>query len=290
MNNYIKRILQEKIKLIHYKENSDVILDYSEQSLKFNYSILKDNNAFIVYDLLHNTYISKESKELKELITNLSNKFRKYVVLESSKILKEVTNILNISENSYFVGGTVRDILIDRIPKDYDFCTDIPYEELSLLFKKQGFKTIESGKNFLVLNVQKDNQTFEIANFRKDSNNINGRNNTSVQIGTIYEDAERRDFYINSLYINTKTFEIEDPTSYGIEDLLSNKLRFVGNPKDRLKDDYLRAIRFYKFMSRGFEPHPSHLKIVREMFSECISNTSHERIRTELESIIKGCK
>lgn len=287
MNNYIKRKLLEDLKVKHYTSNPEIPLDLSRDNLYRTLKLVKDENKLIIQDLIHGTCYSKIASDIKNKFENYSNNFRNFYAFRTNDTLKEVRRILNESDNSYFVGGTVRDILSGKVPKDYDFCTDIPYDDLSKLFKENGFRTDECGKNFLVLIVSKNGYQFEIANFRSDENIIEGRHNTSVRIGNIYEDSARRDFYINAIYVNTKTLNVIDPTGYSIEDLDNNILRFIGNHKDRIKEDYLRVIRFYKFINRGYIPYPKHLKVVREMFSESIKNTSPERIRNELESIIQ---
>ena len=80
-----------------------------------------------------------------------------------------------------------------------------------------------------------------------------GRRPDSVQVGTIEEDAMRRDFTINSLYLNPWTGEIHDPTGRGLEDLKNRIIRFNGKASDRIKEDYLRIFRAYRFASQlGF--------------------------------------
>jgi tRNA nucleotidyltransferase/poly(A) polymerase len=190
------------------------------------------------------------------------------------------------SKESYLVGGCVRDSLLGIKPKDFDFVTDIPYDKLDDIFTEAGWAVSRTGENFLVLNIAKDGVQFEIANFRCDDIDSDGRRPNSVKIGNIYEDSLRRDFYINSLYMRLSDGEIVDPTGKGLEDIKTKTIRFVGRAEDRIKNDYLRVFRFYRFIKKGFTPAKKDLKKVREMFAEAYNNTTPERVREEIEKMV----
>jgi poly(A) polymerase len=190
----------------------------------------------------------------------------------------------SLSDNNYLVGGSVRDILIGKVPKDWDIVTDTPMDVLIKEFKKSGMGVKQTGVAHFVLNVYHGGMEFEISNFRKDVV-CNGRQ-AEVEIGTIGDDANRRDFTVNALYVHLKTQEVLDPTGQGIHDIDSNILRFVGKPKDRIREDFLRVFRFYRFLSKGFTPEKKSLKAVREMFSEAYDRTTPERVRMELEKMV----
>lgn len=203
-----------------------------------------------------------------------------FLLLQIFIILKSISN------KSYLVGGCVRDVLLGLTPKDFDIVTTAPYGAVVEAFNNSDWSVSCNGENFLVCCVSKFGKQFEIANFRKDSSFGDGRRPDSVEVGTIEEDAARRDFTINALYLDPWTDEVLDPTGFGYEDCMSKVLRFVGRPQQRLKEDYLRAFRFYRFINKGFKPIPSHLRCVREMFNECVEKTNPERIRSELEKIV----
>jgi len=195
--------------------------------------------------------------------------------------------LVSASENSYLVGGAVRDLLIGKVPNDYDFCTDADYDKLAVAFRMAGWKVVEAGKQFLVMVVSKNDEQYEIANFRKDGTYTDGRRPESVDVGTIDEDAQRRDFTVNALYYKLNTGEFVDPTDRGMEDIESRTLRFVGKAKERLEEDALRTARFYRFITKGFTPARKDLKVVRTMFKECYEKITPERFRNELEKICK---
>ncbi len=245
------------------------------------------------------------------LVSTLANALRHNVFMFSemmqlgvrdvTDVTKEVMDILALeSDNACIVGGCVRDILTGKTPKDFDFATDTNYDRLEELFEKNGFKVQEEGKEFLVMIVSKGDEQFEIANFRKDGTYVDGRRPESVEIGTIYDDANRRDFTINALYYNLVRKSVMDPTGNGLDDIEAKVVRFVGKAKDRLAEDTIRAYRFYRFVDRGFNPDPKSLRAVREAIltenkkitklvkesgsTEAI--VSLERMRLEIEKMI----
>lgn len=191
------------------------------------------------------------------------------------------------SEENYLVGGCVRDGFLGLEPKDYDIVTDVPYDDVESILSKNGWKTKSCGEQFLVLHVSKDDEQYEIANFRKENIYLDGRRPTKVEIGTIEEDAFRRDFTVNALYENPRTGKILDPTGQGLSDIKSRTLRFIGKPKDRIKEDFLRVFRYYRFLAtKGLNSDPKSLKACREYFNEACKSTTPERIRNEIERMV----
>lgn len=153
-------------------------------------------------------------------------------------------------------------------------------------FEKAGFQVKECGEAFLVLNISKDGEQFEIANYRKEGIYLDDRRPSKVEIGTIEDDAQRRDFTINALYENPLTREIKDPTGQGLYDLMNREIRFIGNPKERIQEDYLRVFRFYRFITKGFTPEKNSLKACRNYFNEAYTSTTPERVRLEIEKMV----
>jgi len=199
--------------------------------------------------------------------------------------LKYIFYLLSIhSKENYLVGGCVRDSFLGVESKDHDIVTDVPYGIVRDCLGGHGWNVKECGEQFLVLHVSKEGEQYEIANFRKDGVYLDGRRPTEVQIGTIEDDAVRRDFTINALYENPRTGQILDPTGKGLCDIRSRTLRFIGNPKDRIKEDYLRVFRFYRFLkTKGLNADPKSLKACREHFNEAYLKTTPERARMEIE-------
>jgi len=207
--------------------------------------------------------------------------------LEEQKELLAIFVVLkNLSTQNYLVGGCVRDLLLQKAPKDFDIVTDIDIDLLEEKFRESGFKVEGSGKIFFVLNVGINGKNFEVANFRKDGKYIDGRRPENVEKSDIYEDAKRRDFTVNALYLEPFSFEVIDPNGNGLSDFEERRLRFIGNPKERIEEDYLRLFRFYRFVSKGFEPEKRSLKEVRKLFGKYYSLITPERVRDEIEKTV----
>jgi len=306
---YYKKELHQAIKDLYFKHFQH--LDLKDTFIKGCFTIHIVNiikNDWVNYDeptIYHKKMINMlqdfDGIELKTYVVRsdlLKQKLKKLIrsdEIVSDKIfdtdnavLQEIIEILK-SQNgeSYLVGGSTRDILNNMEPKDFDFATTIEYKRLIEIFSKYGFETIETGKQFLVLNIKKNNQIFEICNLRKDGTYIDGRRPDSCSIGNILEDAYRRDFTINAIYFDLKKELVIDPTGQGLKDLQSNILRFIGIPTDRLNEDYLRVFRAYRFMNKGFVPTSDTLQQVRRSFGIAIKTVSSERIKNEIEKMVQ---
>jgi len=197
-------------------------------------------------------------------------------------LLREIESIGGPDAKAYIVGGAIRDIITgEKAPDDIDIATNVPIEEL-----EKHFETHDIGKNkdfgILVVNYQGD--TFEIANFRQDGNYADGRRPESVEIIMDFEgDTARRDFTINAMGVD-KDGNIYDYFD-GQKDIQNKILRTVGNPHDRFGEDYLRMLRTVRFASRlGFEIDPDTLRAIQDTASN-IQNISGERIMKELEKM-----
>jgi tRNA nucleotidyltransferase/poly(A) polymerase len=209
--------------------------------------------------------------------------------MKDDLLLMQLLLLLNQhSPKTYLVGGCVRDMLLGKTPKDFDIVTtaNIPVlHEGKDRFSGNGWSVDYVGQHFGVYIFSKDGRQFDVANFRKDIGG-DGRRPESTVIGTLEEDAARRDFTVNSIYYEPFSGQYIDPNS-GIKDIKANILRFIGKPHDRIKEDYLRVFRFYRFLAKlGFEGHPKSLKACREMFNEAYRATTPERVRMEIERIV----
>lgn len=187
----------------------------------------------------------------------------------------------------YLVGGCVRDMLIGKQPKDFDLVVngnlDLIEEELCA----NGWQIDGAGKQFFVLIATRNGQQFEIAMFRKDGTYTDGRRPDFVEIGTMLDDAMRRDFTINSLYMNPWSGEILDPTCKGIQDIKDKLIRFNGKHVDRIKEDKLRIMRCYRFAKQlGFTIETKALKACRRHFDDMVKEVSSMRIMNEVEKMV----
>jgi len=206
--------------------------------------------------------------------------------IHNEKLKNAALNVVKTLQNkgfeAYWAGGCVRDMLMGSQPKDYDIATSALHHEVEKLFKH----TRIIGKAFGVVQVILDEEAFEIATFRKESDHKDGRRPEKVIFtSSAEEDAQRRDFTINGIFYDPVTEKIIDFVD-GQKDILKRCVRAIGNPADRFSEDYLRllrAIRFATTLNCSIEK--TTFKAIQEI-AHHISFISAERIHQELVRIL----
>ena len=191
----------------------------------------------------------------------------------------EVLRILR--ENGHealLVGGCVRDLLLGRKPKDWDVATDALPDRIEALFPK----TVAVGKAFgIIAVVCDDGSTVEVATYRADSPYADGRHPSTVAFTNAREDALRRDFTVNALFLDPATGDIRDYIG-GRADLDARVIRAIGDPETRFKEDHLRLLRAVRFaVVLGFSIEPATFAAIQKLAPQ-IHRISAERIRDEL--------
>ena len=178
---------------------------------------------------------------------------------------------------AYFAGGSVRDMLLGRDPKDYDIATDARPEEVKSLFQK----TIPVGEKFGVVIAVLEGENFEIATFRTEGAYSDGRRPDSVSFASVKEDALRRDFTINGLFFDPLSEKVLDYVE-GRKDIEAKVIRTIGDPEKRFQEDKLRLLRAVRFASTlSFDIEKRTLMTVKRLAPE-INRVSPERVREEL--------
>lgn len=202
-----------------------------------------------------------------------------------------VNKILYMLESNgyqaYLVGGCVRDHLIGKKPSDYDVATNATPEEIEKIFSS--FKIVDIGKRFGTITVVMEEGQVEVTTFRAEEQYIKGRKPSDVKyISSLIEDLKRRDFTINAIAYNPKT-GIIDPFD-GVNDLRLKTIRCVGDPNERLKEDYLRILRAVRFATQlGFTIDVRTANACAK-FSSKLKDISKERIRDEFIKILLSDK
>ncbi|MGR3806105.1 CCA tRNA nucleotidyltransferase [Marinibacterium profundimaris] len=143
-----------------------------------------------------------------------------------------------------FVGGCVRNALLGVPVSDLDICTDARPERVIALAKAAGLKPVPTGIDHGTVTVVADHEPFEITTFRRDVR-TDGRRAVVAFADTIEEDARRRDFTMNALYARING-TVTDPLG-GLPDLKARHVRFIGTASHRIREDYLRSLRFFRF-------------------------------------------
>lgn len=182
---------------------------------------------------------------------------------------------------AYWAGGCVRDMLLGKIPQDYDIVTNAKPEEVERLLKK----TIPIGKQFGVILAIENEHHFEIATFRSDSGYSDGRRPDAVLFTHAEEDAKRRDFTINGIFYDPIHKKVYDYVG-GQKDLEEHMIRFIGDPHERILEDHLRILRAIRFKNTlQFQYHPdTYAAIVKH--AKLSQKVSGERLRDELNKIL----
>jgi len=198
----------------------------------------------------------------------------------------EVCSVLRrAGHQAVFAGGVVRDCLLRRPVSDVDIATTATPGQIESLFQR----THEIGREFGVTLVLIDERPFEVTTFRREGKYEDGRHPSSVEFTDIQDDARRRDFTINALFLDPSTGELIDLVS-GREDLQASLIRSVGKPRQRFQEDKLRLLRAVRFSSQlGFDIEDSTWQAVLEM-TPGIRQVSWERIRDELLKLLTSAQ
>lgn len=193
-----------------------------------------------------------------------------------------VRALRDAGHEAYFAGGCVRDELLGLEPSDYDVATDAPPREVQKLFPR----TQAVGAAFGVILVHHGRGTCEVATFRADQDYADGRRPTGVRFTTAEEDAKRRDFTINGLFLDPLDGDKVIDFVGGSDDLKHRVLRAIGDPQQRFAEDYLRMLRAPRFAARfGLTIDPMTRQAIIDHAAR-LAQISPERINDELERML----
>ena len=174
--------------------------------------------------------------------------------------LRVLTRLHDAGFQAFLVGGAVRDLMLGGHPKDFDVATDATPEQVRSLFRNCRL----IGRRFRLAHVVFGRETVEVATFRSGADDgsggrhmVDGRLVRDNVYGTIEEDALRRDFTVNALYYDIADFSVRDYVG-GIEDLQQHRLRLIGNPEQRYREDPVRMLRAVRLSAKlGFRIDPA---------------------------------
>lgn len=203
---------------------------------------------------------------------------------------KKILEKLNGEGKGYVVGGAVRDILLGLKPKDIDFATNLNYDELKKIFTDYSPK--ETGKSFGVLRIKIDDRDYEIAKFRQDlyeeknEKKIVPEDKKVIFVGDIRNDLVRRDFTINAMAYNEEDGLID--LFNGQKDLKDKTINFVGMPEERIKEDPVRMLRAFRFMSKLNFNLSSNTIVAIKNKKSLLKEISQERITLEFSKLLLG--
>lgn len=185
---------------------------------------------------------------------------------------------------SRFVGGCVRNALLGEPVKDIDIATQLTPDETIAAAKAAGLKAVPTGKAHGTITVVCNKRPFEVTTLRRDVS-TDGRRAVVTFTDDWAEDAQRRDFRLNALYADANG-TIFDSTG-GLKDVENRRFVFVGNPENRIREDYLRILRLFRFEAwyGGGDPDPAGLAAAAKL-KDGLHKLSAERVWAELKKLL----
>jgi tRNA nucleotidyltransferase/poly(A) polymerase len=234
---------------------------------------------------INKTNLVKLLQELN-ISTTLSEQVRQKFEITLPTDLETLSDIFKSSgKDFYLVGGSVRDALLGKTPKDFDVTTNATPDEVEEILKNYPeYRVLELGRAFgIVKIITPEGNDYEIATFRTDIGK--GRRPDSVEFATIEKDVNRRDLTMNALFYDISNKEIVDYVG-GIQDIENKVVKTVGNAKERFDEDRLRILRALRFAARfGTKLDKEADKAISD--DNSLEGVSGERIRDEF---LKGIK
>lgn len=202
-----------------------------------------------------------------------------------SAVQKLITNLTVKGHDFKFVGGCVRNSLLNLPVEDYDIASSLTPIENQAHLLEQGVKVKKLGFEYGSILAIVEDTPFEITSLRKDIHN-NGRHPIVEFTTDFKEDALRRDFTINALYLCPKTLEVTDYVG-GLNDLHAGVVKFIGNPAARIQEDYLRILRFFRFSAYYSKtPFDRDVLEIIKLYAKNLINLPPSRISGEFYKII----
>lgn len=184
------------------------------------------------------------------------------------------------------VGGAVRDVVLGKQPKDIDFATDATPDEMTKFLEKSKIKVVPTGVEHGTITAVYNNEPYEITTLRADKE-TDGRHADVEFVRSWEQDAKRRDLTYNAMSMSMDG-EVHDYYN-GMDDLQNKVSKFVGDPEERIKEDYLRILRYFRFQSRLDKPSfdKDTLAAIKKTASG-LKKISVERVWQEVSKLLTG--
>lgn len=210
---------------------------------------------------------------------------KSFLFSKENKKLISILNPINLETHTQFVGGCVRKAIEGKLTTDIDLATVYKPEEVKKILLKNNYKVLDLAIKYGSITTFSKNYKYEITSLRKDIK-PDGRHTKIQWTNNWLEDSLRRDFTINAIYCD-KFGKIFDPVN-GTRDLKNKKINFIGSADLRIKEDYLRILRFIRFSleyNSNIENH-NVIKIINKNV-KFLRFISQERLFMELKKILE---
>ena len=204
--------------------------------------------------------------------------------IKEARIIFSHLNIIGEENVVRFVGGCVRKAISGESIDDIDLATSLKPNEVKTVLEKNDIKVIETGISHGTITAIINNKKFEITTLRKDIS-TDGRHANVEFTSDWNEDALRRDFTINAIYadIDGRIFD----SLNGVSDLLKGKIEFIGSAEERIQEDYLRILRYFRFCTQyGNSNYDRNIIKSIKKHINGLNKISNERIFDELKKIL----
>jgi len=188
------------------------------------------------------------------------------------------------ADNIRWVGGAVRDTLLGGAVKDIDAATPHQPDEVLALLKAAGIRSVPTGYDHGTITAVLPDGPVEITTLRQDVS-TDGRRATVAFAQDWRDDAARRDFTINALYAHPQTLEIADWFG-GLGDLAARRVRFIGDARQRIREDHLRILRYYRFQARFGSALDAEAEEACAELAPMLKGLSRERVGWELLTLL----
>ena len=230
-----------------------------------------------MFKLINNFFNHRKNDLFKMNILDIQKNFPVKKIFDTIKSFSDESDV-------YYVGGCIRKTFCQEPADDIDLATNISPDEVILSLKKNDISFYETGKNHGTITAIIDDKKFEITSLRKDIS-TDGRHAKVLFSKDWREDAKRRDFTFNSIYSNIYG-EVFDPFN-GRKDLENGHVIFIGDPSKRIKEDYLRILRYIRFfLNYSKKDHDPKIKKIIKQNLDGLFKISKERLMDELKKVI----
>jgi poly(A) polymerase len=187
--------------------------------------------------------------------------------------------------NARYVGGAVRDTLLGLAVKDVDIATPLEPQEVMRRLKAHAIQVMPTGIDHGTVTAILKGGPVEITTLRHDVS-TDGRRATVAFASDWQDDAARRDFTINALYADPVTLEIFDYFG-GKEDITARRVRFIGDARQRIREDHLRILRYFRFQARfGSQPADPESELACSELAATLMGLSRERVGMEMINLL----
>ncbi|MCA0976945.1 CCA tRNA nucleotidyltransferase [Qipengyuania flava] len=188
------------------------------------------------------------------------------------------------ADHTRYVGGAVRDSLLGKDIHDIDCATPMHPAEVIDRCKEAGIRTVPTGIDHGTVTAILPQGNVEITTLRRDVS-TDGRRATVAFATEWKEDASRRDFTINALYAHPETLEIDDFFG-GVADLDAGRVRFIGDARERIREDHLRILRYFRFQTRFGGDWDDEATAACQELASTLKGLSRERVGWELQNLL----